>query len=91
MEDLICLVVNVLLVFACVYAGFKCLVSGYDTELSPGQKEVQAGREPLGGIRSHPIFGSCMPGGERCGWEGSPVLWGASLDLQTLGCAFLSW
>lgn len=47
-----------------------------DMELSPGEREVQAGREPLGGIRSHLIFGSCVPEGERCGWEGSPELWG---------------
>lgn len=62
--------------------GSSALSLRHDIELSPREREVQAGRQPLGGIRSHLIFGSCMLEGERCGWEGSPALWDARVDLR---------
>lgn len=48
---------------------------------------MQAGTEPLGGIRSHLIFGCCTPEGEMR-WEGS--LGPGAKGLARLECAFLS-
>lgn len=67
--------------------GSGALSLRHDTELSPGDRGVQAGREPLGGIRSHLIFGSCMPegemwmGGDTCAHAGVPGLTGRRAQL----------
>lgn len=53
--------------------GSSALSLKHDIEFSLREREVQAGTEPLGGIRSHLDFGSCLPEGERWGWEGSPA------------------
>ena len=53
----------------------------YGTELSTGEQEVRAGREPRGGLGSHLVFGCCMPGGEGALCSGVPGM----AVLSTLG------